>query len=119
MLHRALQNPNRDTMTAPVNLFANIPEQSPEELLDALASGKNVRIERIVSFGNSSPEAFWYDQDQQEWVLLLQGAARLLLEDRFVDLKPGDSLNIPAHTRHRVEGTDTTQPTIWLAIHYA
>ena len=106
-------------MTAPANLFDNIPEKSPNELLDVLASGKNVRIERIVSFGNTSPEGFWYDQDEQEWVLLLQGAARLTIEDRFVDLKPGDSLNIPAHTRHRVEWTDTTQPTIWLAIYYA
>jgi cupin 2 domain-containing protein len=119
VFHRAFQSPNRDTMTVPVNLFDDIPEQTPNELLEVLASGQNVRIERIVSFGNTSPEGFWYDQDQQEWVLLLQGAARLLLEDRFVDLKPGDSLNIPAHTRHRVEWTDTTQPTIWLAIHYA
>ena len=105
-------------MTLPVNLLANLPDRAPNELVEVLTSGANVRIERIVSFGNTSPEGFWYDQDEQEWVLLLQGAARLTIEDRFVDLKTGDSLNIPAHTRHRVEWTDTTQPTIWLAIYY-
>ena len=48
----------------------------------------NLRIERIVSFGHSSPEGFWYDQDQHEWVLPLKGAARLSIEGIVRELRP-------------------------------
>jgi len=52
-------------------------------------------------------------------VLLLAGAARLTLEgDRPIDLRPGGFVDIPARRRHRVEWTDPTVPTIWLAIHH-
>ena len=65
-----------------------------------------------------SPEGFWYDQDEHEWVMVLQGSARLQLEDRTLELGPGDYINLPAHTKHRVQWTTTDQPTIWLAISY-
>jgi len=71
-----------------------------------------------VSHGHASPEGFWYDQDEHEWVMVLQGAARLQLEDRTIDLGHGDYINLPAHTKHRVQWTTTDQPTIWLAIFY-
>jgi cupin 2 domain-containing protein len=100
------------------NLFSNIPSNLPEELIETLIQSDGVRIERIVSHGHASPEGFWYDQDEQEWVVVLQGAARLQLEDRTVNLGPGDHINLPAHTKHRVEWTTTDQPTIWLAIFY-
>jgi cupin 2 domain-containing protein len=79
-----------------------------------------VRIERIVSTGQASPPGFWYDQPWTEWVLLLAGAAGLLFEDEPTPrpLKAGDYLLIPAGQRHRVEWTDATQPTVWLAVHY-
>ncbi len=64
-------------------------------------------------------EGFWYDQETHEWVLLVEGVARLMFEgEEPIDLRPGPFVNIPAHRRHWVEWTDPTQPTIWLAIHY-
>ncbi len=100
------------------NIFAEFPASSSQELFETLAGTSCVRIERIVSYGNASPEGFWYDQPQAEWVILLQGAARLALEEQVVELKPGDFLNLPAHTKHRVEWTTPDEPTIWLAVHY-
>lgn len=103
-------------MTA--NLFTAIPENLPEELTTVLQAGKDVRIERIVSRGHCSPDGFWYDQPDHEWVLVLKGAARIEFEDRVVEMKPGDYLTIPAHTKHRVAWTTPEEPTIWLAVHY-
>lgn len=101
------------------NLFAAIPETLPEELIETLAGTGTVRLERIVSHGHASPEGFWYDQPQREWVLLLRGAARLQIEGQpVIEMRPGDSLDIPAHARHRVEWTTPHEPTIWLAVHY-
>ena len=79
-----------------------------------------VRIERIVSSGQPTPEGDWYDQDQDEWVVLLRGGACIRLEDpeESIELLPGDFLNIIAHRRHRVEWTHADEPTLWLAVHY-
>jgi cupin 2 domain-containing protein len=101
------------------NLFAEIPDDLPEELIQAILTTSSVRIERIISLGHTSPEGFWYDQESHEWVVLLKGAARLRFEgEEPIDLRPGAFVNIPAHKRHRVEWTDPSEPTIWLAIHY-
>ena len=100
------------------NLFADLPAGLPEELIQILLSTSHVCIERIVSQGHVSPPKFWYDQDEYEWVLLIQGAARLRFDDELVELKPGDFLNIPAHRKHRVEWTSPDELTIWLAIYY-
>lgn len=100
------------------NLFAELPHSLPDELFTTLHEAKNVRIERIVSHGHASPEGFWYDQDQHEWVVLLKGAARLRFENETIELNPGDFVNIPAHRKHRVEWTTPEEPTVWLAVHY-
>lgn len=102
------------------NLLSDIPATLPEELCETLVEAGSVRIERIVSFGQASPEGFWYDQQQHEWVVLWQGAARLRFQqdDALLELRPGDFVNIPAHRRHRVEWTTPAEPTVWLAIHY-
>jgi len=107
-------------MAQSLNLFAGIPGDLPEELAEPVLATASLRIERIVSLGHASPPGFWYDQETHEWVLLLQGAARLSFEgqDQAVEMKPGDFRNIPAHQRHRVEWTDPGIPTVWLAIHY-
>ena len=104
----------------PTNLFADLPQHLPDELVTTLLDATNVRIERIVSHGHASPEGFWYDQDQHEWVVVLKGAARLRFEndEQPVEMKPGDFVNIQAHKRHRVEWTTPDEPTIWLAVHY-
>ncbi len=79
-----------------------------------------MRVERIVSHGHTSPPGFWYDQPRHEWVALLAGAAALRFEGDGapVELRPGDSLTIPAGRRHRVEWTTPDEPTVWLAVHY-
>ena len=101
------------------NMFDEIPAGLPEELVQTLLSTPSVRIERIVSLGHSSPEGFWYDQAEHEWVLLLAGAAWLRFEDEEpIELGPGSFVNIPAHRRHRVEWTDPDRATVWLAVHY-
>ena len=102
------------------NLFADLPNSPPEELVEILAENKHVRIERIVSTGQASPDGFWYDQEESEWVIVLKGEARLLFEDNDqpIYMKPGDFVNIPAHGKHRVEWTTPDEPTVWLAVFY-
>ena len=95
-----------------------IPANLPSELVTTLLTSENVRIERIVSHGHASPQGFWFDQDQHEWVMVLKGAARLRFEDETVEMQPGDFMNVPAHAKHRVEWTTPDEPTIWLAVHY-
>jgi cupin 2 domain-containing protein len=101
------------------NIFAQIPEQLPEELFECILKQGNIVIERIVSNGHISPVGQWYDQARDEWVILLQGKATLLFEkdNNLTSLTPGDYLLIPAHTRHRVEWTQPDFDTVWLAIH--
>jgi cupin 2 domain-containing protein len=98
-------------------LLHALPDARLAEVFDTLAAAGPVRIERIVSHGQASPEGFWYDQAQAEWVMVVQGAARLAFADGEVALAAGDWLTIPAHCRHRVAWTDNTQPTLWLALH--
>ena len=103
------------------NMYQNIPGDLPEELIEIILETEGIRIERIVSRGHSSPPGFWYDQDKNEYVILLRGKAGLAFENRddIVIMGPGDHIDIPAHVRHRVEWTDQEEDTIWLAIHYA
>jgi len=102
------------------NLFDNLQESSPDELIETLVSNPQVRIERIVSTGQATPPGQWYDQSEHEWVVLLAGGAKILFEGSAaaLEMKPGDWINIPAHQRHRVERTDPAQATVWLAVHY-
>ncbi|MFO0898752.1 MAG: cupin domain-containing protein [Pirellulales bacterium] len=104
----------------PLNLFAHIPTDLLQELTNCLLAASNVRIERIVSRGHASPPGFWYDQETNEWVLVVQGAAKLSFDDgAALELNAGDSVLIAAHRRHRVEWTDPAQQTIWLAVHFS
>lgn len=102
-----------------INIFAEIPEQLSEELLECILKRNNIVIERIVSKGHITPAEQWHDQTGDEWVILLQGQATLFFEknQQLVTLNPGDYLLIPTHTRHRVEWTLPDFNTIWLAVH--
>ena len=101
------------------NIFAALPSEGAGESFTELLRGKNIRIERIVSLGQTSPASGWYDQEENEWVLVLEGAGTILFEDdRQVMLKKGDYLHIPAHARHKVVWTDPDKRTVWLAVHY-
>lgn len=103
------------------NLYADVPACLAAEQFIELLTAPAMRIERIVSTGQATPPGEWLDQDRAEWVILLRGAARLLFEGEAsaCQMKPGDYVAIPPHCRHRVEWTSDSEPTIWLAVHYA
>ena len=103
------------------NLFAPLSRTSTDEDITVLLTTPNVRIERIVSTGQATPPGQWHDQARDEWVLVLRGSAGLRFEDETEPrlLRAGDHVLIPAHRRHRVEWTDATEPTVWLALHYS
>ncbi|HEY9881733.1 MAG TPA: cupin domain-containing protein [Leptolyngbyaceae cyanobacterium] len=88
------------------------------EVFEPLFQKETCLIERIISTGQVTPANQWYDQDRDEWVILLQGEARLAYEDGTeVNLGLGDYLLIPAHCKHRVTYTSTEPPCVWLAVH--
>jgi cupin 2 domain-containing protein len=92
----------------------------PHELEHVLVSVPGrLRIVRIISRGHCSPPDFWYDQEENEWVSVLAGRARLEVQERgTVELGPGDHLLLTAHLRHRVLWTDPDVDTIWIAVFY-
>jgi len=104
----------------PGNVFRGIPSVSFEERIEQIGGGRGVRIERIFTRGQASPQGFWYDQDTDEWVMVIQGRARLQVQDQdeLIELAAGDYVSLPAHCRHRVAWTDPDQTTIWLAVHF-
>lgn len=102
------------------NIFTNIPDRLPVELLECLVVNNILRIERIVSRGHKTAEGEWYDQPWEEWVILLEGQATLTFQTgEIVRMKPGDFIRIAAHSRHRVDWTADDSNTIWLAVHFA
>ena len=101
------------------NLLAQLPTLFDAEVFETICRSEHVRIERIVSRGHTSPSSGWYDQEEQEWVVVLQGAATLRFDDGSeVHLGHGDHLNIPAHRKHKVSWTATDRVTIWLAVFF-
>ena len=101
------------------DLLRDLPDDLPEELIETLVESGAVRIERIVSTGHASPEGFWYDQPEREFVLVVQGRARLEFEDGDpVEVGAGGWIDIPAHRRHRVAWTASDEATVWLAVHF-
>ncbi len=104
----------------PLHVFEHIPETLTGEDIQEILTAPGVRIERIVSKGHTSLPGFWYDQAENEWVMVLQGAARLRFaaDNKVVSLNAGDAITLPAHVRHRVEWTDPDRETIWLAVFY-
>ncbi len=104
-------------------MFQHFPDavlKAEAETFETLLSQPDVHIERIISTGQSSPQDFWYCQPQNEWVLVLQGAAGLQFENESEVrvLNAGDFVNVPAQCRHRVAWTAPNEPTVWLAVHY-
>lgn len=102
------------------NILDAIPNDSEKEVFETLISDEHIKIERIISRGHRSPESGWYDQEENEWVLVLKGEAVLSFDDRTsIHLHAGDFVAIPSHRRHRVDWTDPNGETIWLAVHYS
>ena len=84
------------------NIFDGISAVGEEEKFDLLMKGTHYRIDRIVSSGHSSPQGFWYDQEDDEWILLVQGKATLEVEGKFIDMKAGDYMFLPKNCKHRI-----------------
>src|SRR5258708_38288309 len=102
-----------------INLFDDLPARAPEEIVTELLLRRGVRIERIVSTGQSTPADKPYNQECDEWVLLVSGSAGLWIEGEGErELRPGDYVLIPAHRPHRVTWTAKREPTVWLAVHF-
>jgi cupin 2 domain-containing protein len=103
-----------------INLFDGLPSRAEKELFTELHRRKGVRIERIVSTGQSTPVDKPYIQEYDEWVLLIAGAAGLWIEGEGErELRPGDYVLIPSHRSHRVTWTPKGEPTVWLAVHFS
>lgn len=101
------------------NLFEDLPRRADAEIFTELLSREGVRIERIVSTGQFTPADKPYDQEHDEWILLITGSAGLWIErEGERELRPGDHVLIPAHRRHRVTWTAKGEPTVWLAVHF-
>jgi len=109
----------KHTPPASGDLFADLTTTLGEERFDTLLQRSNTRLVRIVSGGQTTPENDWYDQDDDEWFVVLRGAARVRIEGEAAarELGPGAWLLLPAHCRHRVDWTDPSTPTVWLALH--
>ena len=101
----------------PLNLLATERAVTPGEHIDPLLEGAGFRLERICSFGVASPEGFWYDQEQPEWVMLVRGEAVLEFgSGEKLSLRTGDTLTIPSGCKHRV--VSVVADAIWLALHF-
>lgn len=100
------------------NIFDEIPVDKSEERFFEIFKNETIKIEKIVSNGQKSPQNFWYEQEKNEFVLVLEGFAIVEFEDFEVELKKGDCLNIKAYQKHRVKFTSQTEPTIWFAVFY-
>lgn len=106
-------------MTGKGNILQDLPDAAAAEVFQTLQDSGQVLIERIVSRGQVSPPGFWHEQARAEWVMLVQGAARVEWESgECVALETGDYVAIPAGQRHRVAWTDPSRKTVWLAVHY-
>ena len=106
-------------MNKPKNIFEDFPNKLKEEFFENILDTKNFKLERIISEGHTSPSDFWYDQDKNEFVLLLKGKAKLSFENgEKIEFNPGDYMIINAHQKHRVDWTDPDQKTFWLTIFY-
>ncbi len=106
------------------NIFSSLPSDPKHEVFDELLrakKGQSIRIERIVSKGHTAPETGWCDQEEDEWVLVLEGAGTILFAEgkQQVTLRKGDYLHIPAHAKHKVVWTEPEELTVWLAVHYS
>lgn len=100
----------------PESIYSHISEAGEEEKFDLLMKLPNCRIDRIVSCGHSSPQGFWYDQENDEFILLMQGEVVLEFEDRMITMKAGDYMHIPKNCKHRLEKSSIDPVCIWLCV---
>jgi len=100
------------------NIFSKTIIKSDDEVFEDIIDKESFKLQRIISKGHKTPKDEWYDQDKDEWVMLLQGEAILsFFDEEDIRLESGDHINIPAHKRHRVSWTKPDTETIWLALY--
>jgi cupin 2 domain-containing protein len=101
------------------NIFKTNPEKPNEEIFEIILNNKNLKLERIITNGQTTPPGEWYNQENDEWVVLIQGSALILFEnEKFIILNKGDHILIPKNCKHRVQWVDSNQECIWLALHF-
>lgn len=101
------------------NIYEALPQDLSQEVFEPLVTGSNILIERIISKAHVTPKGQWYNQPRNEWVMVMQGAAKLeFIDGKIVELNAGEHINIAAHVKHRVAWTSEQSETIWLAVHY-
>jgi cupin 2 domain-containing protein len=83
------------------NLLRDLPDASAAEVFTPLLERPGCRIERIVSLGQATPAEAPYRQAHDEWVMLLQGAARVVLEGRIGSGPRGWGLDILQAQKNR------------------
>ncbi|MBN2175515.1 MAG: cupin domain-containing protein [Bacteroidales bacterium] len=89
-----------------------------EEVFENLHLSKKIKIERIFTQKPYETPGEWFDQPQDEWVLLLKGKAKLEFKnDKIIEMNEGDYIFIPAHKIHRVYNSSKEPKCVWLAIH--
>ncbi|MBN1301468.1 MAG: cupin domain-containing protein [Melioribacteraceae bacterium] len=102
------------------NIYSEPHDLAAGEVIENLLIQDEFKVERIISEGHKSPENFWYDQEENEFVLLLKGKAVLGFDNNeYIELLPGDYIIIPKHCKHRVDSTDNTCKTFWLTVYYS
>ncbi len=100
------------------NIFAHSHNSdSAEETFTTYYQNSNVKVERIVSSGQVTPASQPYIQENDEWVVLLQGEAEIKTDGKNFRLKKGDSLFISAGLPHWVTFTSEKPACIWIAVH--
>ena len=120
-----------------MNIYDKIPESITEEIIEIMYQNPHCKVERIISNGQITTENEWYDQDQEEWIILVQGEATILIEklqeessDKCnilncnikeescdkVHMVKGDTLLIKSHQKHRVIYTSQNPLCIWLCV---
>lgn len=103
----------------PENFFDKLESSPEQEIVTEILNKSPVKIERIVSYGQSSPDGFWYEQEEDEWVMVLKGEAELEFEDNSVQkMRAGDFIFLPRLKKHRVKSTAYNVETVWLAIFF-
>lgn len=102
------------------NIFAQIPPVFNDEIFEVIQETSRLKIERILTAGQVTPAGQWLCQHRHEWVILLNGEARLCFKKdlQMLDMRAGDYIHIAPGIEHRVEWTHPDQECIWLAVHY-
>ena len=99
-----------------MNIFKLPPLPQSEELMTVLTESGGVRIERIISTGQTSG---WYDQAETEFAALLSGNAAIDFENgKSVSMSKGDTILIKPHERHKVSYTSCEPPCVWLCVFF-